>query len=129
MAFTNGNANTKVAFKTCAPFTRCVTHINDEYVDTARNLDIIMYMYTSIEFCDNYADTSGTLWQFKRDEQIMNDDRNPVDVTAGSTSFRYKSRLLGKPAANGILRNVRIIVPLGYLGNFSRSLDVRFIQS
>ena len=34
-----------VAFKNCAPFTRCVTHINDEHVETAENLDIIMAMY------------------------------------------------------------------------------------
>ena len=50
MTVTNGNANAKVAFKNCASFVRCVTHINDKYVDTARNLDIIMYMYTSIEY-------------------------------------------------------------------------------
>ena len=60
MTVTNGNANTKVVFKNCASFARCVTHINDEYVDTARYLDIIMYMYTSIEYSDNYADT----WNF-----------------------------------------------------------------
>ena len=41
----NGNANTKVAFKNCAPFARCVTPINDEHVETAENLDIIMPMY------------------------------------------------------------------------------------
>ena len=41
---TGGNADTKVAFKNCAPFTRYVTHINDEHIDTAENLDIIMKM-------------------------------------------------------------------------------------
>ena len=41
---TGGNANTKVAFKNCTPFTRCITHINDEHVQTAENLDIIMPM-------------------------------------------------------------------------------------
>ena len=67
---TGGNANTKVAFKNCASFTRCVTHINDEHIDTAENLDIIMPMYNSIEYTDNYSDTSGSLWQFKRDELL-----------------------------------------------------------
>ena len=42
-------ANTNVAFKNCAPFTRCVTHINDEHVETAENLDIIMPMYNLLE--------------------------------------------------------------------------------
>ena len=43
-------ANTNVAFKNCAPFTRCVTHINDEHVKTAKNLDIIMTMNNLIEY-------------------------------------------------------------------------------
>ena len=55
-------ANTNVAFKNCAPFTRCATHINDEHVETAENLDIIMPMYNLIEYSDNYADSSGSLY-------------------------------------------------------------------
>ena len=50
-------ANTNVAFKNCVPFTRCGTHINDEHVETAENLDIIMPMYNLIEYSDNYADS------------------------------------------------------------------------
>ena len=57
--------DTNIAFKNCAPFTRCVTHINDEHVETAENLDIIMPMYNLIEYSDNYADSSGSLYQFK----------------------------------------------------------------
>ena len=49
-----------------APFTRCVTHTNDEHVEAAENLDIIMPMYNLLEY--NYADSSGNLYQFKRDE-------------------------------------------------------------
>ena len=64
-----GNADTRVVFKNCAPFTRCATHINDEHVETAENLDIIMPMYNLLEYSDNYADSSGSLWQFKRDEK------------------------------------------------------------
>ena len=56
-----GNVNTKVAFKNCAPFRRCVTHINDENVETAENLNIIMPMYNLLEYSDSYADSSGTL--------------------------------------------------------------------
>ena len=63
---TGGNANTRVAFKNCTPFTKCITHINDEHVDGANNLDIIMRMYNLIGYSDNYSDTSGSLWQFKR---------------------------------------------------------------
>ena len=66
-----GDANTKVAIKNCGPFTLCVTRVNDEHVDNADNLNIIMPMYNLIGCSDNYSDTSGSLWQFKRDEQNM----------------------------------------------------------
>ena len=90
-------ANTKVEFKNCAPFTRCVTHINDEHVETAENLDIIMPMYNLIEYSDNYANSSGSLYQFKRDESPRNDAGNPNNVALdNSTSFKYKASLLGK---------------------------------
>ena len=55
---TDGSENTRVAFKNCAPFTKCVARINDEHVDSANNLDIIMPMYNLIEYSDNYSDTS-----------------------------------------------------------------------
>ena len=50
-----GNADTKVEFKNCAPFTRSITHINNDHIDTAKNFDIIMPMYNLIEYCDNYS--------------------------------------------------------------------------
>ena len=56
---TGGNANTRVAFKNCAPFTKCITHIIDERVDDGNNLNIIMPVYNLIEYRDNYLDTSG----------------------------------------------------------------------
>ena len=56
-----GDANTKAAFKNCASFTKWVTHINDEHVDNAENLDVVMPMYNLIEYSDNYSDTSGSL--------------------------------------------------------------------
>ena len=84
-----GDTNTRVAFKNCVPFTKRITHANDEHVDGAENLDIIMPMYNLMEYSNNYSDTSGSLWQFKRDESPVNNDGNPVDVsTANSSSFK-----------------------------------------
>ena len=60
-------SDTNVAFKNCAPFTWFVTHINAEHVETAEHLAIIMPMYNLIDYSDNYADSSGSLSQFKRD--------------------------------------------------------------
>ena len=51
---TGGGANDRVAFKNCAPFTKCITHINDKHVDNADNLDIIMPICNLIEYGDNY---------------------------------------------------------------------------
>ena len=77
-----------------APFTRCGTHIN---VETAENLDIITPMYNIIEYSDNYADSYGSLYQFKRDESPMNNAGNPLNFALdNSTSFKYKASLLGK---------------------------------
>ena len=64
-------SDTNVVFKNCALFTSCATHINDEQVETAENLDIIMPMYNLIQYSDNYADSCGSLYQFKRDEPPM----------------------------------------------------------
>ena len=126
---TGGNANTKVAFKNCAPFTRCVTHINDEHVETAENLDIVIPMYNFLEYSDNYADSSGSLYHFKREDQNVNADGNLVNVaTANSSSFKYKSSLLGNPTATGVLENAEIAVPLKYLSNFFRSLEMPLID-
>ena len=61
------DANTRIAFKNRAPFRKCITHINDEHVNNADNLDIIIPMYNLLGYSDNYSDTSGSLWQFKRD--------------------------------------------------------------
>ena len=126
-------ADTNAAFKNCAPFIRCVTHINDEHLETAENLDIIMAMYNFIEYSNNYADSSGSLYQFKRDESPINDNNNPLNVALdNSVSFKYKASLLGKAtdADNNdrSLKNAKIVVPLKYLSNFFRSLEILLIN-
>ena len=65
---TGGNNNSRLALKNCALFTKCNLEINDEHVDTAENVDIVMPMYNLIEYSDNYEDTLATLYQYKRDE-------------------------------------------------------------
>ena len=56
---------TRLALKNCAPFTKCNLEINDEHVNTAENLDIVMPMYNLIEYSDNYQDSSATFYQYK----------------------------------------------------------------
>ena len=126
-------ADTNVAFKDCAQLTRCVTHINDEHVETAENLDIIMPIYNFIQYSDNYADSSGSLYQFKRDESPMNNAGNLLNVALNnSTSFKYKASLLGKAddddGNDRSLKNTKIVVPLKYLSSFFKSLEMPLIN-
>ena len=57
------DANFRLALKNCAPFKKCNLEINDEHVDTAENLEIVMPMYNLIEYSDNYQDSSAMLYQ------------------------------------------------------------------
>ena len=61
-----------VIFKNCAPFTNCISEINNTQVDNAKDIDIVMPMYNLIEYSDNYAKTSGSLWQYYSDEPNNN---------------------------------------------------------
>ena len=91
---------TQVVFKNNAPFKDCRTEINDTFVDYADFINITMPMYNLIEYSDNYSDTSGSLWQFKRDEIIGN-----INLTNNnSSSFKYKSNLIGNTDADGANR-------------------------
>ena len=114
---------TRLALKNWAPFTKCNLEINDEHVDTAENLDVVMPMYNLIEYSDNYQDSSATLYQYKRDEPP--EDDTVADLTADNyNSLKYKIKLLGKVTevfgnAAGVRRlNVKIVLPLKYLSNF-----------
>ena len=122
------NANTRLALKNCAPFTKCNLEINDEHIDTAENLDIVMPMYNLIEYSNNYQDSSATLYQYKRDEPPDNITNNLAQNS--STSFDYKIKLLGDPEVNNNIakRNVKVFVPLKYLSNFFRSLEIPLIN-
>ena len=123
------NANTRLASKNCAPFTKCNLEINGEHVDTAENLDITMPMYNLIEYSDNYQDSSATLYQYKGDEPP---EANAVDdlTVNNSSSFKYKVSLLGNPVLDGNItkRSVKVVVPLKYLSNFFRSLEMPLIN-
>ena len=61
------NNDRKVIFKNCAPFTNCISEINNTQIDNAKDIDIIMPMYNLIEYSDNYAKTTGSLWQYCKD--------------------------------------------------------------
>ena len=82
-------------------------------------------MYNLIEYSDSYSDTSGSLWQFKRDEIINNAN---VTNDNNALSFKYKASLIGDTENNGTKNGVKIAVPLKHLSNFWRSLEMPLIN-
>ena len=66
------NTNKKVILKNCAPFTNCISKINNTDIDNAKYIDIVMPMYNLIEYSDNYSKTSGNLWQYCKEIPAVN---------------------------------------------------------
>ena len=95
IAVVSGNTKTNVAFKYCHPFTRAVIHLNDEHVDTAENLDLTINLYNLIEYSNNYADTTASLYQYKRPERRKLDNGNLDNVTIDdSSSFQISVKFV-----------------------------------
>ena len=99
-----------VIFKNFAPFTECISRINNTDIDNAKDIDIAMPMYNLIEYSNTYSKTSGTLWQYYKED--------PNDNLTDSKSFKYKVKFTGKTPAAGNTKGVEIIVLLKYLSNF-----------
>ena len=112
--------NKGVAFKNCALFTNCMSEINNTRVDNAKDIDIVMPMYDLIEYSDNYFKTRGSLWQYFRD--------GPNDNLANSESFKSKIKITGKTSNNDNEKDVEMMVPLKYLSNFWRTLEMPLIN-
>ena len=123
------NTNRKVIFKNCAPFTHCISEINNTQIDNAKDIDIVMPMYNLIEYNDNYAKTTGSLWQYCKDIPVRNSNDEIIQFTAGNLtdSFNFKVKITGRTGNDGT-KNVEIMVPLKYLSNFWRTLEMPLIN-
>ena len=108
-----------VAFKNCAPFTNAITEINNTQIGNCKDIDIVMPLYNILEYRDNYAKTSRSLWQYYRDQ--------PNDNLADSESCKSKIKITGK-TNNDDEKDVEIMVPLKYLSNFWRTLEMPLIN-
>ena len=125
------NTNKKVIFKNCSPFTNCISEINNSQIDNAKDIDIVMPMYNLIEYSDNYAKTTGSLWQYCKDIPARNANANDVitEFTEGNLtdSFKFKAKITGQTGNDGT-KDVEIMVPLKYLSNFWRTLETTLIN-
>ena len=124
------NINKKVIFKNWAPFTNCISEINNTQIDNAKDIDIVKAMYNLIEYSDNYAKSTGSLWQYCKDIPARNNANNAIiafDVNNVTDSFKFKAKITGQ-TGNGGIKNVEIMVPLKYLSNFWRILEMPLIN-
>ena len=124
------NTNEKVIFKRCAPFTNFISEIINTEVDNAKDTNIVMPVYNSIEYSDDYSKTSASLWQYCKDIPALNDNGNIVDFNGANATdlFSFKAKIKGQTDDNGRINNVEIMVPLNYLSNFWRNFEMRLIN-
>ena len=121
----------KLAFKNNAPFTSCISKINNTLIDNAEDLDIVMPMYNLLEYSKNYRKTTGNFWNYYRDEPNsgLGGNNNNVNYSIkDSKSFDYKTSITGKLEGNNTEKEVEIVVPLKYLSNFWRTLNMPLIN-
>ena len=145
--------NKPVILKNNAPFVSCITRINGELIEDADDLDIVMPMYNLLEYSKNYRKTIGSLYNYYRDE--LNDDADNNNFAnnnvVSSNTFNYNHKIIGNtynvdstivPAAGGGARvanpdydanksgkkSIELAIPLKYLGNFWRVLNILLIS-
>ena len=119
----NANFDRRLTLKINAPFISCISKINGELVENAEDLDIVMPMYNLLEYSKNYEKTSGSLFNYYRDEpnkaEIANDNGAINISIRNSKSFDYKTEIIGSlDAGEDEKEDVTIAIPLKYLGNF-----------
>ena len=112
--------NKGVISKNSAPFVKCISRINNKEIDNAKDIDIVKPMYNLIEYSDNYSKTSGSLWQYYKDD--------PNNNLEDSESFKYTVKITGKTPTKNNTKDVEIIVPSKYLSNFWRTLEMPLIN-
>ena len=138
----NAKANKSVTSKNNAPFINCISKINGIKIDNAEDLDVVVPMYNLLEYSKNYKKTTGSLWNYYRDQ--------PSDpLSTNSESFKYKNYITGNTYnvdltiigdggnpipnpnydANKVGKNeTEVVIPLKYLSNFWRTLNIPLIN-
>ena len=133
--------NRPVILKNNAPFVSCITRINGELIEDADDLDIVMSMYNLLEYSKNYRKTIVSLYNYYRDELSDDADDNNFDniKVVNSNTFKYKNKIIGNTynvnaAADSYdvnkngTQEVELAIPLKYLGNFWRALNIPLIS-
>ena len=133
--------NRPVILKNNAPFVSCITRINGELIEDADDLDIVMSMCILLEYSKNYRKTIGSLYNYYRDELSDDADNNNFEniKVVNSNTFKCKKKIIGNTydvdaGARGYdvnkngTQEVELAIPLKYLGNFWRALNIPLIS-
>ena len=114
-------------FKNYAPFTNCISGINNTQVDDAQDMDIVMHMYNLIKYIDAYSKTSWSLWQNYREEPALDNNLSIIDFPANDNDnilFKFKQKITEQTENR---KDAEIIVPLKHLTSFWRTLEIPLI--
>ena len=109
---TNPNSRNNIIIKNCAPFTNCISEINNTHIDIAKYIDTVMPTYNLVEYSNNYSKTSGSLWQYYRDEPFSDDNGDIADFPANnknSALFKLKTKTAGRTGIDSP-KNVKVQV-------------------
>ena len=128
----NAKRNKATALKNNAPFINCISKINGVKIDNAEDSDVVMSIYNLLEYSKNYKKTTGSLWNYYRDE-------SSIPLSSDSESFKYKTSIQGNTYkvcvgeegfdANKVGKNeTEVVIPLKNLSNFWRSLNTPLIN-
>ena len=133
--------NRPLILKNNAPFVSCIPRINGELMEDANDLDIVIPMYNLLEYSKNYTKTIGSLYNYYRDELSDDADDNNFNNIKGvnSNTFKYKNKITGNTynvdagvdgydANKNGKQEIELSIPLKYLGNFWRELNIPLIS-
>ena len=144
--------NRPLILKNNAPFISCLTKINNELIEDEEDLDVVMPMYNVLEYDKNYRKTIGSFYNYYRDELSNDDDVDNFGniKVVNPNTFKYKNKIIGKtynvdstipnPAGGARIANsnydankegtqtIELAIPLKYLGNFWRALNIQLIS-
>ena len=127
----NNVCDKKLAFKNNAPFNYCILKTDNTLIGNAEDLDIVMPMYNLLEYSKNYSKTTGSFWNYYRDEPnsgVGGADNNINYSIKDSKSFDYKTSITGKLEGNNTEKEVEIVKSLKHLSNFWRALHMPLIN-
>ena len=122
----------ELTLKNNAPFVSCISKINNTLIDNAEDLDVVISMYNLLEYSKNYRKTTGSFWNYYRDEP--NEDSTGVGNGAikysirNSKSFDYKTSIIGRLEGDNTEKEAEVVVPLKHLSNFWKTLDIPLIN-